>query len=212
MFTGLVQAIGTVASVEQTPAGRAITIDPQGWAHTPCPGDSISVSGVCLTVAPPPTTPPTATARSAPPAIRFDVVSETLRRSTLGDLKPGASVNLEHAATPTTLMGGHVVQGHVDTIATVASIQTDPADWRLTLSIDPEHMPAIVPKGCITIDGVSLTIADADPTNHTCTVALIPTTLEATTLSDLTVGARCNIETDIVARTVLNYMHHYANR
>ncbi len=210
MFTGLVQTVATVASVQQTPAGRAITIDPASWAHSPAPGDSIALAGVCLTVTSPPPHTPTSAPTSAPPSIRFDVITETLNRSTLGDLTEGSKINLEHAATPSTLMGGHIVQGHVDTVATVAAVEPNPADYRITLSIDPHYMPAIVPKGCITIDGVSLTIADTNPKDHTATVALIPTTLECTTLSELTPGARCNIETDIVARTVLNYIQHYA--
>lgn len=198
MFTGLIQAVGRVISAESSAAGVRFGIDPCGWDCQPQSGDSIAVDGCCLTVA----------AMDAMP-VRwwFDVVSETLQKTTLGTLKPGpggSRVNLEASCRADTLLGGHIVQGHIEGVARVTAVRDDPSDWRVTLRPPVELMDAIVPKGSIAVSGVSLTIARAG--REEFEVALIPTTLAKTNLGDLRTGSACNIETDCIARTVVHWL------
>lgn len=197
MFTGLIQAVGRVSSAADSAAGLRLAIRPEGWSHRPSRGDSIAVSGVCLTLVD----------VSADGDWAFDVVPETLDKTTLGALRPGSRINLEHAVTASTLMGGHFVQGHVDGVGSVTRIdRTD--GWRLTITPPTELMPFMAPKGSITVDGVSLTIAELSPS--TVTIALIPTTLALTTLGELHPGDRVNLEADMLAKTVVNYLRHFA--
>lgn len=194
MFTGLIQAVGSVASITPTSTGVRIVIDPRGWSYTPALGDSIAVSGTCLTVA----------AFDGSPdkqAWCFDAIPETLAKTTLGSLRPGSPVNLEHALTPSTLLGGHFVQGHVDGVGTVESIDTASGQWRVTVRPPASVMRYMVPKGSVCLAGVSLTIADL--TAETLTVALIPVTLEKTTLGALQPGDAINIEADVLVKAVV---------
>lgn len=203
MFTGLVQAVGTVSFVKPRQAGVRLGIRPRDWAHRPAPGDSISISGVCLTLVLP--------EAGDAAVLEFDVVPETLARTTLGALSAGALVNIERSLAAGDLLGGHFVQGHIDVLGSVERVTPAP-DYRLSVSVPPGAMPAIVPKGSIAIDGVSLTIASADAARGrgTFEVALIPSTLELTTLGQLKPGHKVNLETDILARTVANYLQHHA--
>jgi len=198
MFTGIVQQRGRVSAVEPNDFGVRLRIDAREWDYTAPAGDSIAVNGVCLTHAP----------RASEPAgaLAFDVIRETLAWTNLGDLKPGDVVNLEASVRPDTAMAGHFVQGHIDARGTVRHIQSDAAEWRLTVHIDPAVLPLVVPKGSIAIDGVSLTLASVDAATATFTVALIPTTLEVTNLGGKQVGDTVNLETDILARTVVHYL------
>lgn len=198
MFTGIVQHVGRVVSLLPTPSGKRLVIDPEGWMHEPAAGDSISISGCCLTVV-----------DSGIGGWAFDVVPETLAKTTLGTALPGSKVNLEHAATPTTLLGGHLVQGHIDAVGRVTRVKSG-ADWRLELSLPRDLMPYMIPKGSICVDGVSLTIADIDPAENTLQIALIPTTLARTTLGGLSPGDTVNIETDSMVRAVVHILRHYA--
>jgi riboflavin synthase len=201
MFTGLVQAMGEVLAVEPKVGGGArVRVRPRGWDYSPSSGDSICVSGCCLTLA--------EELRTQGGAFAFDAVPETLAKTTLGSLKPGDAVNLERSLSASDLMGGHLVQGHIEGLGTVTHVQTG-ADWRLAVRAPAELMPCIAPKGSITVDGVSLTVASVDAASDSFEIALIPTTLERTTLSRLKPGDRCNLETDIVARTVVHYLRHY---
>lgn len=219
MFTGLIQAKGVVRSRAAKPAttpgasphggGDLLVIEP----ITPWPegsavrlGDSICMSGVCLTIATSPAGGGASVGGGA--AMTFDVHTETLAKTVLGSLAPGSEVNLEAAATMATALGGHVVQGHVEGTAVVGKVQTTP-DWRVTFAPDKALMECIVPKGSICVDGVSLTVASVDMAAKTFDVALIPTTLEKTTLGRLKGGERVNIETDIMARTVVHFLKHY---
>lgn len=194
MFTGLVQAIGTVVQAAQNGPALRLVVDPAPWNHRPAHGASIAINGVCLTH----------TGTESDHTLTFDAVAETITRTTLGSLRPGRRVNLEHAVTAGTFMGGHFVQGHVDAVATVDSIQPDPGDWRVRFRAPGPALECIVPKGSICVDGVSLTIADT--TSDTFSVALIPTTLELTTLAHLRVGDAVNLETDMIARTVVEFL------
>jgi riboflavin synthase len=196
MFTGLVQAVGTVAEARPSAAGLRLVIDPGAWPHRAAHGESISVSGVCLTH----------TGTESDRLLAFDAVAETLGKTTLGGLKPGSRVNLEHAVRADTLMGGHFVQGHVDAVGKVEAVNADERDWRVTFSAPPAVMECIVPTGSVCIDGVSLTVAGVESGGRRFWVALIPTTLELTTLRGLSVGDGVNIETDMIARTVVNFM------
>lgn len=207
MFTGIIRHIGRVASVEPTPAGRRLVIDPAGWDHVPAPGDSIACSGCCLTLARP--------LGDAGGMFVFDAIPETLDKTTLGGWTPGRGVNLEAAARVGDRLDGHVVQGHVDGVGTVERVDT--ADgWRVRVRVAAEFARYLVPKGSVTVDGVSLTLAavgvmkDDQPWFE---VALIPETLERTTLKDLKAGDRVNIECDITVKTVVHVVEqHLSNR
>lgn len=203
MFTGLVQAIGRIDRVSPLERGADLLIRPVGWVHRAAVGESISVSGVCLTVAdePRPDGPGDA-------VLRFEVVRPTLDRTTLGLLRPGDEVNLEHACRPDTLLGGHLVQGHIDGVGVVRGVKGEAGDYRLTVAPPADLLPFIVPRGSIALDGVSLTIAEVGP--DVFEVALVPTTLEKTTLGRLRPGWRVNIETDIIARTVVHALRSRA--
>lgn len=205
MFTGIIERTGSIHALTPTPtptsSGSELLIDAQGWGADFARGESIAVSGCCLTLAPRP---------GAPSGLlRFDVVPETLAKTSLGSLRPGTRVNLERSATATTLLGGHVVQGHVEGLGTVRAIQTV-GEWRVTIEAGKDLMPCITPKGSIAVEGVSLTVASVDVAASTFDIALIPTTLDLTTLRDLRVGSLVNLETDILARTVVHYMRHFA--
>ena len=206
MFTGLIQTTAEVIEIvprEPDGSGVRFRVKTTGWDHRPSPGDSICVSGCCLTLAKP------AEVQGDAMEMAFDVIPESLSRTKLGSLIKGSRVNIEPSCTPNTLLGGHVVQGHVEGLATIESVETDPA-WVVTLKPPASLMPCITPKGSITIDGIGLTIAHVDPDQGTFQVALIPTTLEETTIGHAKVGEQCNIETDIMARTVVHYLRHYA--
>jgi len=208
MFTGIIRAIGTVVSADPSPppAGRRIVIAPGPWDVRPGPGDSIACSGCCLTL----TTPP----EQAGGRYCFDAIPETLSRTTLGSWTPGRRVNLEAAARIGDRLDGHIVQGHVDTVGTVDLVDT--ADgWRTRVRVPAEFGRYLIPKGSITVDGVSLTLAatggvggmkEPEPWFE---VALIPETLERTTLRDLKPGDGVNIECDITAKTVVHVVEHY---
>jgi len=152
-------------------------------------GDSIAVSGVCLTVT-----------RLAGTLAGFGLSPETLERSTLGALRPGAQVNLERALRPTDRLGGHIVQGHVDGIGTIRIIRKIGEFADIEFTVEPELLGQMVPKGSVAVDGVSLTIAGLGP--DTFRVAAIPETLNRTTLGNAYIGGRVNIETDILVKIV----------
>jgi riboflavin synthase len=195
MFTGLVQALGIVLASTDIDAGKRLTVSLAELIDAPIqPGDSVCVSGVCLTVV-----------KRANGNLQFDVITETLNRTSLGQKKSQDRVNLELSLRPDSFVGGHFVQGHVDAVATVAAVKEDPADWRITFAVPPEIMMYLVPKGSVTVDGVSMTIAGVGANSFT--LAVIPTTLERTTLSALRTGDKVNVETDILARTVVNWLN-----
>ncbi len=202
MFTGLIQHCGVVHHIEPVPTGVRLVIDARGWSHRPFHGESISVNGCCLTLA-------ASVAESREPTadshLAFDVIHQTLRNTTLGELQPGRPVNLEDAATPSTLLGGHIVQGHVDGVGTVLEVSDDSAAER-RLRIEPPEalMEYIVKRGSIAIDGVSLTVASREADSFE--VALIPTTLKLTTLGELRPGSRVNLEADYLAKVAIEWV------
>src|SRR5918997_749696 len=190
MFTGIVEELGEI--VYRTDAGGdSAVIAVRGPVVTSDArhGDSIAVNGVCLTVI-----------DNAGGVFTADVMGETLRRSSLGVLRPGAQVNLERAATVGSRLGGHLVQGHVDGVANI--ISREPADdWEvLRFSLPPELARYVVEKGSITVDGVSLTVMAVD--DESFSVGLIPTTLKLTVLGAKAAGDPVNLEVDIIAKYV----------
>lgn len=205
MFTGIIEQQGRVRASSPTPAGVRLVIDSQGWGYRARIGDSVAVNGCCLTIAADPA--------GAGGALVFDVIPETLRKTTIGALRLGARVHLEHAATPVTLLGGHLVQGHVDGVGEVLEVATGnerrapeaASEWRVRIGLAAELMPYIVPKGSVAVDGVSLTVADLGR-HGWFEVALIPTTLAKTTLGELAVGSRVNVECDAMAKTIVQYL------
>lgn len=199
MFTGIVQTMGCVAALERRDFGIRLVINRTGWAapaNLTAPGESVAVSGVCLTVV-----------ESDGKTLGFDVIPQTLQETTLGDKPVGGHVNLEPSLAAGQPMGGHFVQGHIDGMANVTSVTQDGGGHRITFAAAPHLMPYIVPRGSVTLDGVSMTLAEVDAKKNTFTVAVIPTTLRLTTLGELKAGGRVNIETDILARTIVHRLH-----
>ena len=173
MFTGIIERTGRVVA-----AGRRLTVE-TGWTDL-VTGESIAVSGVCLTVA-----------RIDGTRAGFDVVRETISRTNLGDLKKGAGVNLERALRAGDRLGGHIVQGHVDGTGHVVRSGA-------TLRIETPLASQLVPKGSVAIDGVSLTVVDVE--RDAFTIALIPTTRRLTTLGKVRKGQRVNVELDMMLK------------
>lgn len=191
MFTGLVAALGEITEVERVANGvRRIAVRAELLSETR-PGDSVAVSGVCLTVV---------SRADAGRLARFDLAAETLARSTLEALRPGAGVNLELPLRAGDRLGGHFVQGHVDAVGEILDAGGTDEDYRLVVS-HPEPR-WIVEKGSVALDGVSLTVAAAQPARRRFEVMLIPHTREVTTLGSLRSGGRINIEYDILAKYV----------
>ena len=193
MFTGIVRHAGKVTNFKPSAAGARLTIGASKLAAGVKHGDSIAVNGVCLTVA-----------GSDGPLIEFDVVTETLRKSTLGALRKGAHVNLETSLRVGDSLDGHFVQGHVDGTAEFTRREIGTGDHLYWFAPQEHLLDCIVPKGSITIDGVSLTVAQVE--DNQFSVALIPTTLELTTLASLRTGDHVNIETDVLARTIVHLL------
>lgn len=194
MFTGIVEEIGDVTAVEPSGDGVRVTVRAPKAVSDAAHGDSISVSGVCLTVV-----------DQGADWFTADVMRQTLDMSTLAGVTPGRVVNLERATQAHGRLGGHIVQGHIDGTGELLEVRPG-AQWRvLRVSLPAELAPLVVDKGSIALDGVSLTVSDASPANgdsHWFEVSLIPETLAATTLGDRVVGDRLNLETDILARHV----------
>ncbi|WP_445258869.1 riboflavin synthase [Nocardioides aurantiacus] len=189
MFTGIVEELGSVVALEDQ--GDAVRLTVRGPEVTSDAGlgDSISVNGCCLTVV-----------SNEDGAFTADVMRETLDKTSLGALVPGARVNLERAVTPATRLGGHIVQGHVDGTGTVVS-RTPSEHWEVVeVSLPADLERYLVPKGSITVDGISLTVVEVRPDSFT--VSLIPETLARTTLGARQPGETVNLEVDVIAKYV----------
>jgi riboflavin synthase len=186
MFTGIVSELGEVESVDTGADGARIRIN-AALASELAEGDSVAVNGACLTAT-----------SAGGGAFEADVMRQTLGLTTLGGLEPSAAVNLELPLRPSDRIGGHVVQGHVDGIATVAGSEEDGFARRLRLQLPDELLDYVVERGSIAIEGVSLTIAALG--DDWIEVSLIPETLERTTLGSLQPGDRVNVECDLMAR------------
>ena len=192
MFTGIVEELGTVAAVEDQGDAVRITIAATTVLEDVALGDSVSVNGCCLTVSTVSTT--------RPASFTADVMRETLDKTGVGDLTTGDRVNLERAVTPTTRLGGHIVQGHVDGTGAVRR-RTPSEHWDLVeVEAPTDLLRYLVPKGSITVDGISLTVVDVLADGFT--VSLIPETLARTTLGFRQPGDRVNLEADVIAKHV----------
>jgi riboflavin synthase len=189
MFTGIVRERGTVVAADATAVGRRLVVEAPTTASETVIGDSISIDGVCLTAT-----------DVADGRVAFDAVPETLSRSTLGHLDPGAEVNLEPALRAGEPLGGHYVQGHVDGVGHIRALDREGESLRVTIEPPPELLRYCVEKGSVTVQGVSLTIAELH--DDAFTVALIPHTLEVTTLGTAAIGDELNIEVDVLAKYV----------
>jgi riboflavin synthase len=196
MFTGIVEEIGTVVAIGAPPGSASTDHDLRLSIRGPVVtsdarlGDSIAVGGLCLTV----------TELPGDGTFSADVMPESLRCSALGDLRPGSSVNLERAVRADARLGGHIVQGHVDGVATLLDRTPGPRWDELRFECPPDLAHYIATKGSITVAGVSLTVTDIGDTSFG--VSLIPTTLAETTLGALVVGDRVNLEVDVIAKYV----------
>ena len=202
MFTGIVEEVGTLVVREDGADSAVLRIRAHKALQDVALGDSIAVNGVCLTVT---GVEPEADGGGV---WSTDVMAETLRRSSLGAVDGGDRVNLERAVTPTTRLGGHIVQGHVDGVGTVVS-RTPGDDWEVVrIAVPAELARYVVEKGSITVDGVSLTVSalsddeGADQPAPWFEVSLIPTTLRETTLGERAPGSPVNLEVDVIAKYV----------
>lgn len=192
MFTGIVEALGRVVEVGELRGGRELGVEATGIAADLARGDSVAVNGVCQTV--------TAVKDGR---FRFYAMGETLRASTLGELKRGDAVNLERALTPGSRLGGHFVSGHVDGVGRVAAV-TEERGWRrIALALPAALTAQMIPKGSVAIDGISLTLGP-ELGEDRCEFFIIPHTLDNTTLGAAKAGDRVNIETDLLGKYVLH--------
>ena len=198
MFTGIIEEIGAVTAVAPSGDGVRLTVRAPKAVSDAAHGDSISVSGVCLTVV-----------ARGDDWFTADVMKQTLDMSTLAGVAAGRAVNLERATAAHGRLGGHIVQGHIDGTGELLEVRPG-AEWRvLRIALPASLAPLVVDKGSIAVDGVSLTVSAVSPAGastgsdaHWFEVSLIPETLEATTLGGRAAGDRVNLETDILARHV----------
>ena len=191
MFTGIVEALGSVTKIVNGADSAQLTIESPDFFSDIKLGDSISVNGCCLTAV-----------TNTADAFTVDVMKQTLAITNIGKLAEGDVVNLEKAMLVTDRLGGHIVQGHVDALAQVAAIN-EGADWyEIIVSIPTNYLKYIQPQGSITLNGVSLTVAKLDDVKGEVSVWLIPETLKRTNLGQLQVGNQVNLEVDVLAKYV----------
>jgi len=189
MFTGIIEEVGIVKSVTSHGIGKRITIECTEVLSDTKLGDSISTNGVCLTV--------TDISKNS---FSADVMPETMRMSNLGAFRNGSQVNLERALSLSTRLGGHIVSGHIDCIGKVLSFKTESNAVWVTISIPRDMSKYVIQKGSITLDGISLTVADIQ--HEIVKVSIIPTTKDETTLLKKNVGDIINVECDVIGKYV----------
>lgn len=192
MFTGIIEELGTVGQMDRRPDSIKLTIQARKVLEGTQLGDSIAVNGVCLTVT-----------SMTDSSFTADVMHETMRRSSLSDIKSGSKVNLERAMQVGGRLGGHIVSGHIDGVGHIARIAADGIARVITISIPKDMEPFIVEKGSIAIDGISLTVVSVG--NSQFSVSIIPHTMANTTLIDKHPGAVVNLETDVIGK----YIHSF---
>lgn len=190
MFTGIVEEVGTVAALEKRGEKIVLRVRAETVLEDTKIGDSIATNGVCLTVT-----------SMAEGTFTADMMTVTAKKSALDQLRPGSAVNLERALLPTTRMGGHIVQGHVDTVGKVQGIEPKEGGYPLHIGVEPAWAPYFVAQGSVTLNGVSLTLARAGRSDFS--VSLIPETLRSTNLGELKPGDPITVEFDIVGKYLL---------
>jgi len=193
MFSGLIEEIGLVAGLEAGSGGKLLTIECSKVIEDASIGDSIAVDGACLTVE-----------EIGKNSFSAVVSGETLEKTTLGSFRKGRSVNLEAALKASGRIGGHIEQGHVEGVGEVRELRRGPVGTRLSVLLPEETARGCVVKGSIALDGISLTIAAL--ANNTVEAAVIPGTLERTTMKEWRAGRKVNVETDVIGRYVLTYL------
>jgi len=194
MFTGIIEEIGEITAISPAGDGWRLTVRAPKAASDAIHGESIAVSGVCLTVV-----------ASTPDTFDADVMKQTLDVAALGGASVGTRVNIEKAMPVGARLGGHIVQGHVDGVGSVIDVRPGEQWSVLRIALPDDLAPLVVDKGSISVDGTSLTVSavsPADAASHWFEISLIPETLAATTLGSRSVGDRVNLETDILARHV----------
>ena len=191
MFTGLITELGSITSIEKSETSAVFTINAPGLSSEITVGDSVAINGVCLT----------ATSISGT-TFNADVMVQTLSLTSLSQIIVGSPVNLELAAQLNARMGGHLVQGHVDGIATVVALTPGDKWAKFDITVPEQLSKYIVNQGSICLDGISLTVGEIDDTNNVLTVWLIPETLKNTNLSTLRPGDLINVEVDVLAKYV----------
>jgi riboflavin synthase len=196
VFTGLIQNVGRIHSIERDADGARLHVETP-LRDEMAPGDSVAVNGVCLTVN-----------GRTPGGFVAEAMNQTLAVTSLGGLEVGDRVNLELAMKASDRLGGHIVQGHVDGVGEVVSVEPDGFARRLRVKLAPELLRYAIAKGSIALSGVSLTIADLG--DSWAEVSLIPETLERTTFGEVAVGDRINVECDVVAKYVERLMTPFA--
>lgn len=189
MFTGIIKMLAPVEAVRRATGGARIVIDLEDLAAGAGRGDSVSVNGACLTVA-----------EKRGSVCEFDAVAETLSRTTLGSLRPGDRVNIEPSLRVGDQLGGHFVLGHVDGIGEIAALTRAGEGAEMQVSADAALAALMVPKGSVAVDGISLTLVGVGKAHFTC--AVIPTTLQETTLGSRRPGDKVNVEADLLGKMV----------
>ena len=189
MFTGIVEVLGTVKTSLPKGGGLKLSVDIGGLSEQVKLGDSVAINGLCLTAT-----------NIQKGVVDIDVSGESISKTTIGQTKTGDKDNIELAMQAGSRFGGHIMQGHVDGVATVRSIDKKGDYWDITFTTDKQLLDDMVTKGSVAVSGISLTIAKMD--EHSFTVAIIPTTLSETTLKDIKIGDQVNIETDVICKVV----------
>lgn len=194
MFTGIVEEVGRVSSIKNSTNSAILTIEAEKVLEESKIGDSISVNGVCLTVT-----------DISSKSFSADIMHESLKRSSLGELKKGSRVNLERALKLSTRLGGHIVSGHIDGVGKIKSIKKDDNAVWYCIEANEKILKYIIEKGSVAIDGISLTVAEENDKDFS--VSVIPHTRAASNLSEKKIGSRVNIENDCIAKYVEKLLH-----
>lgn len=189
MFTGIVEELGKVLAFDEGEKSWRLVVEAEAVTQGLQMGDSVAVNGCCLTAV-----------DIAAGRVEFDLLAESVRLTSIGDLGPGGVVNLERALQPSSRMGGHFVTGHVDRTGVIEALESRAKDYFLRIRPEAEDLKYVVHKGCIAVDGISLTVAEVDATGFA--IWLIPHTMEVTNLHAKKAGDRVNLEYDLIAKYV----------
>ncbi|MCO4794713.1 MAG: riboflavin synthase [Bacteriovoracaceae bacterium] len=197
MFTGIVKEIGTILNIQPNEEGKLITIDLKSLADKANIDDSVCVNGVCQTVI-----------EKTGTQVKFQAVGVTLEKTNFSDFQIGDKVNLETSLTASDQLGGHFVMGHVNGVSEISEVVSNGDNYYTWINLPEEMKPYLVQEGSISVDGVSLTIAEVNPEYSKFAVSLIPHTWENTVFHSKKVGSKVNLEVDILAKYIENLLKH----